>query len=54
MPKKKGPPLSAQEQKRRFEALARQLGAQKSDTEFKEALRGMRLRKAKRPAAKQK
>lgn len=39
MPKKKDPPLSAAEQRRRFEALARQVGAQQSAEELKKTLR---------------
>lgn len=39
MPKKKGPPLSAEEQKRRFEALAREVGARQSAEEFKKNIR---------------
>jgi hypothetical protein len=39
MPKKKDPPLSAAEQRRRFEALARQVGARQSAEELRKTLR---------------
>lgn len=39
MPKKKDPPLSAAEQRKRFEALARQIGARQSAEELKKTLR---------------
>jgi hypothetical protein len=39
MPKKKDPPLSAAEQKRRFEALAREVGARQSAEELRKNLR---------------
>ncbi len=38
MPRKKEPPLSAAEQRKRFEALARETGAGTSKKELKEAL----------------
>ena len=38
MPKKKAPPLTPEEQRKRFEALARQAGAQGSAKQFKETL----------------
>lgn len=47
MPKKKEPPLSAEEQRRRFEALARQSGANASSKEVKDMLE--RLAKRQKP-----
>jgi hypothetical protein len=38
MPKKKEPPLSASEQRRRFEALARETGARQSSQDLKKTL----------------
>jgi hypothetical protein len=38
MPKKKEPPLSPNEQRRRFEALARQAGASASSKQLREML----------------
>ena len=39
MPKRKEPELTPDEQKKRFEALARQVGARQSAEEFKNSLR---------------
>ena len=39
MPKRKEPELTPAEQKKRFEELARKVGARKSSEEFKKALR---------------
>jgi hypothetical protein len=49
MPKKKDPPLSAAEQRRRFEALARDVGAQGSAKQVKETLQQIARRKIRRP-----
>jgi len=38
MPKKKDPPLSAAEQRKRFEALAREIGANTSKADLKKAV----------------
>jgi len=38
MPKKKDPPLTPEEQKRRFEATARRVGAHGSAKEFRQTL----------------
>jgi len=46
MPKKKEPPLSAAEQRRRFEALTQELGPKKpTDHELRKALKCVRLTK---------
>jgi hypothetical protein len=39
MPKKKEPPLSAEEQRKRFEELARESGARTSSKDMREALK---------------
>ena len=39
MPKRKEPELTPAEQKKRFEALAREVGASKSSEEFKKLLK---------------
>jgi hypothetical protein len=39
MPKKKAPPLKPEEQRRRFEELARQVGARQTPEQFKKAVR---------------
>jgi len=39
MPKKKALPLTSEEQRKRFEALAREVGARPSSEEFKKVLR---------------
>ncbi len=39
MSKRKAPELTPAEQKKRFEALAREVGAQKTSEEFKKALK---------------
>jgi hypothetical protein len=41
MPKRKAPELTPAEQKKRFEALAREVGADASSNDFKRALRGV-------------
>jgi len=53
MPKKKQPPLTPQEQRRRFEALARQAGASASSKELRDAIeRVARPKPAKEPRKK--
>jgi len=49
MPKKKDPPLSAAEQRRRFEALAREVGARQSPEDFKKTLKSTLEKKRKPP-----
>ena len=43
MPKRKEPELTPAEQKKRFEALAREVGAKQSPETFKKTLRKMAL-----------
>jgi hypothetical protein len=53
MPKKKEPPLSPTEQRRRFEELARKSGAKASTKELRDALRrvaGATAEKPKKPS----
>jgi hypothetical protein len=53
MPKKKDPPLSAAEQRRRFEELARDVGARQSPEQFKRTLKSaVILRRKDKPKPK--
>ena len=53
MPKKKQPELSPAEQKKRFEALAREVGAKQSPDQFKRTLKSaMDLRRTGKPKLK--
>jgi hypothetical protein len=52
MPKKKEPPLSPAEQKKRFEALAREVGARQSAEQFKKNLRKIAGATGKQPVKK--
>lgn len=51
MPRKKDPPLSSAEQKKRFEALARDAGARQTTEEFKKTVGRIGVVRAK-PAKK--
>ncbi len=52
MPKRKTPELTPAEQKKRFEALARQVGARQSAEEFKKTLRRIAGPTGKQPIKK--
>jgi hypothetical protein len=53
MPKRKAPELSPAEQKKRFEALARQVGARQTSEQFKRTLKSaMDLRRKGKPRPK--
>ena len=50
MPKRKEPELTPEEQKKRFEALAREVGAKQSSEQFKRTLKSaMDLRRKDKP-----
>lgn len=52
MPKKKEPPLSAEEQKKRFEELARRSGAQATSGDMRRIIKKVARHLPKKPAQK--
>jgi hypothetical protein len=52
MPKKKEPPLSAEEQRKRFEELAREVGAHGSARDLKKTIGRIAMSKRKSDAKK--